>query len=91
MDFSKFLADEDTFDRMKAYGDYECNSFEEFQRWNEKCIADLNEDDRVWVTGLCKRIEKKKLFMMDEEPCSVHRAYCFYFDKNKNVCIVNPR
>lgn len=91
MDISKYLADEDTFDRMKAYGDYECNSFEEFQRWNEKCIADLNEDDRVWVTGLCKRIQKNKVRLMDEESCSVFTANCIYFDNDKNVCIVNPR
>lgn len=91
MDISKYLADENTFDRMKAYGDYDCNSFEEFLAWNKQCIADLDDEDSAWVTGLCKRIQKNKVCLMDEESCSVFTANCIYFDNDKNVCIVNPR
>ena len=91
MDISKYLVKMDTFERMQNYGDYDCPSFEEFQAWNLQCIADLDAEDRVWITGLCKRISKRALKLMDEETCSAHTAYWFYFDKDKNVCIVNPR
>lgn len=91
MDFSEYLVNDDTFKRRQDYGDYECPSFEEFHAWNLQCIADLDMEDSAWLTGLCKRISKKALSIMDEESCSVFRAYGFYFDKNKNICIVNPR
>ena len=91
MDICKYLVDESTFDRMKAYGDYECDSFDTFMAWNKQCIDELNNDDRVWVTGLCKRISRRAVSLMDEEYCSSHYATNIYFDKNKHVCIMNPR
>ena len=91
MDISKYLVNDDTFERMKSYGDYDCPSFDEFHAWNRQCIADLNEEDRMWVEGLCKRISKRAIFLMDEEYCSSHNATNIYFDMSKNVCIMNPR
>ena len=91
MDISKYLVNEYTFERMQRYGDYESPSFKEFMAWNLKCIADLNDEDRLWVTGLCKRISKRAIFLMDEEYASANDATNIYFDKNKNVCIMNPR
>ena len=75
-----------TFDRMKAYGDHEYDSFDTFMAWNKQCIDELDNDDRVW---LCKRISRRAIALMDEEYCSSHYATNIYFDKH--VCIMNPR
>ena len=92
MDFSKYLIDKYTFERMQSYGDYdEFATFDTFLEWNLKCIVDLDDEDRVWVAGLCKRISKNAMYMMDEEYCSSHDVSNIYFDKNKNVHVVCPR
>lgn len=92
MDISKYLVGEYTFERMQSYGDYdEFASFDEFMEWNLQCIADLDDDDRIWLMGLCKRISKKAISMMDEEYCSSRDVSNIYFDKKKNVHVVCPR
>lgn len=92
MDISKYLVSDYTFERMQSYGDYdEFPTFDTFMEWNLQCITDMDEEDRVWVTGLCKRISKKAISMMDEEYASAHNVYYFYFNKKKDVCVVCPR
>ena len=91
MDISKYLVNEYTFERMQSHGDYDCPSFEKFMAWNLKCIDELNDEDRIWITGLCKRINKRSIYLMDEEYASASDATNIYFDKNKNVCIMTPR
>ena len=92
MDVSKYLVGDYTFERMQSYGDYdEFPAFDAFMEWNLQCIADMDEEDRVWLTGLCKRISKKAISMMDEEYGSAHDVYYFYFNKKKAVCVVCPR
>ena len=87
-----FLVSDYTFGRMQSYGDYdEFPTFDEFMEWNLKCIAELDDEDRVWVTGLCKRINKSALHMMDEEYGSSHDVSNIYFDKKKEVHVVCPR
>jgi hypothetical protein len=77
---------------MQDHGKYtEFESYQEFRKWNEQCIKDLSEDDRTWIEGLCKRMVKETIFLMDEECCEAMPATNLYFDKDKNVCIVNPR
>lgn len=92
INISTFLVSDYTFERMQSYGDYtEFGTFDEFKTHNLQCIADLDEEDRVWVTGLCKRISKRTLCMMDEEYASSHDVWNFYFDKKKNIHVVCPR
>ena len=92
MDFSKYLIDKYTFERMQNYGDYdEFATFDAFMEWNLKCIVDLDDEDRTWVAGLCKRISKNAISMMDEESCYSHEVSYIYFDKNKNTHVVCPR
>jgi len=92
INISKYLVNDYTFERMQGYGDYdEFPTFDAFMEWNLQCIADLDDEDRVWVTGLCKRISKKAISMMDEEYGSSHDVSNIYFDKNKNIHVVCPR
>jgi hypothetical protein len=89
-----FLPDDGAYERMKGY---DCSAidrslpYNEFVRWNIECIRGLTDDDKEWVVGLCKRLKKNTIGLMDLESCAVFVGDCIYFDKNKNLVIANPR
>ena len=66
-------------------------SYNEFVRWNTECIRGLTDDDKEWLVGLCKRLKKNTISLMDLESCAVFVGDCIYFDTNKNLVIANPR
>ena len=66
-------------------------SYEEFLEWNRLCISKLSPDDLTWLQGLCKRIQTSQLCQMDLESCSMFETSYFYFNKQKQLCFVNPR
>ena len=92
MAITGMLVDEEMFERMRDYNaDYAEMTFDKFSEWNKACVVTLSEDDRIFVTGLCKRIRQNKLSMMDGEGCGIFNASGIFFDKKMNVCVVNPR
>jgi hypothetical protein len=66
-------------------------SYQGFLSWNETCIKELSQDERNWVLGLCQKIKKFKISLMDLESCAVFDAFKIYYCQNKHLCIVNPR
>jgi hypothetical protein len=95
MSIENFLINEDTYQRMLDIGDDDDDfnemSYEDFYQMNLSHINSLSPADRAWTLELCKRISKGSIQLMDEESCVNFEAGNIYFDKNKRLCIVNPR
>jgi hypothetical protein len=93
MSIEKFLINEYTFERMLDNDNQDFNgmSYEEFLQMNIDHINTLSPEDHSWTLGLCTRISKSGIQLMDEESCVNFQASNIYFDKNKRLCIVNPR
>ena len=89
-----YLPDADDFRRMT---EFRCknvdtiHSYHDFLAWTQRCITDLSQDERNWVLGLCQRIKKYKVSLMDLESCTIFDASMIYYCQNKELCIVNPR
>jgi len=66
-------------------------SYADFMEWNIKCIAELSAEERAWVWGLCQRIGRRSIKLMDMENCPVFTAYGIYYSSDKTLCVVNPR
>lgn len=89
-----FIPDADDFQRMKSHdcqNVHTIRSYQDFLAWNEKCIKELSQDERNWVLGLCQKIKKYKISLMDLESCAVFDAFKIYYCQNKNLCIASPR
>jgi phosphoserine aminotransferase len=89
-----YLPDEHDFQRMKSLNCKNVDtilSFQDFLAWNEKCIKEISQDQRNWVLGLCQKIKKYKISLMDLESCSIFDAFIIYYCQNKILCIANPR
>ena len=89
-----YVVDASDYDRMQweeCKGVDKNTPYEDFLVWNETCINLLNNGERLWVLGLCERLTKKSVDLMDMESCAVFTADSIYFGLNKKLCIVNPR
>ena len=93
INLSHFLLDEGSFNRMRDNGELYAVDMEysDYRIWNLECIAGLSDEEYNWTVELCRRISQKKIKLMDEESSVVFTAHNIYFDKNKNICITNPR
>ena len=92
INITDFILNEESFNRMRWAGAYPPGAkYTDYRLWNLECIAGLTDEDRVWTTELCRRIKDQKISLMDEETGVVYVAQNIYFDKNKNLCITNPR
>ncbi len=91
----KFMLDKDDYKRMidlKIVHEIDKNlSYEQFIDWNFKCINELSDEDKSFLKILCNKINNKKIGQMDLESCVVFETCSIFFDKNKNLVIVNPR
>ena len=93
MSIEKFLINEYTYQRMvdNGHDDFNDMSYEDFRQMNLDHINRLSPQDYAWTRELCNRISKGDIQLMDEESCANFEADSIYFDKNKRLCIVNPR
>ena len=88
-----YIVHECEYERML---DLECRdidtleTYETFFSWNKACVEELSDEDVAWVLGLCKRIQKG-VSLMDLESCATFTAHAIFFNKDKRICIVNPR
>jgi hypothetical protein len=62
-----------------------------FVAWNARCVADLSDDDRAGLKGVCALLKKGTLKMVDMESCGEWTACGFYFNAKKELVIVHPR
>ncbi len=85
------IASQSTFERMKCLGYNEFNNYNDFYSHSINCINEMTDSDKVWFNVLCNKINERKINLVDEESCAEFTAYCFYFNINKKLCIVNPR
>jgi hypothetical protein len=76
----------DELDKPPLYKDYS-----EFIDWNMKCISELSEEKQNWLYELCIQINNNEIKLMDEESCAIFTACNIFFDKDKKLCIMNPR
>lgn len=89
-----FLVAECEFERMK---DMECRgiddsmTYAEFHQWNTLCLSEQAPDYDPWLLRLCERMKDNQICLMDLESCCIFEASGFFFDKNKRLCIINPR
>ena len=90
----KCFIDEYTFERMINMSDVDAEdteSYEEFIEWNVNCLSELSDARKAWLIELCKGINSNYIKLVDEESCAEMTASNIYFNKKKNLCIVNPR
>lgn len=66
-------------------------SYDDFFLYNKACLEELSYEDLNWVWGLCKRLNRRQIGMMDMEDCGIWEADAIFYDLNKNLCIVHPR
>jgi hypothetical protein len=69
----------------------EAETYNDFLVWNKSCLEELSLDDVKWVWGLCQRLNRNEIGMMDMEYCGIWKADSIYYDLNKNLVIVHPR
>lgn len=90
-----YLLDEDDYDRLQSRnagnGDdiWQCRYA--FVAWNIKCINALSAEDHAWLMELCTRLGGGTIMLVDLESCAEFRAFAFYYNQKKRLCIVNPR
>jgi len=65
--------------------------YNEFLKWNIKCINELSPEKQAWLYNLCQQINNKEINMMDEESCAIFTASKIFFSNEKTLCIMNPR
>jgi len=88
------IVDNYTFERIKDLSDdlfYTDMTYDHFIAWNKKCIGEMDTDDLKCVIYFCKLIKNNSIHIVDEETCCEMQACSIYFNKNKKLCIVNPR
>jgi hypothetical protein len=89
-----FLVEEFEFERMK---ELECRhidhsmTYAEFHEWNTLCLSEQAPDYDPWLLRLCQLMKDNQICLMDLESCAVFEACAFFYDKNKRLCIINPR
>jgi len=66
-------------------------NYREFLAWNKSCLEELSLEDTKWVWGLCDRMNKNYIGMMDMECCGIWEADTIFYDLNKRLVIVHPR
>ena len=66
-------------------------NYREFLAWNRSCLEELSLEDIKWVWGLCDRMNKTEVGMMDMECCGIWEADTIFYDRNKMLVIVHPR
>ncbi len=86
-----YLPDEYTFERMKNDEDPGFENYEEFYDYNKSIIINLSKKEKDWLIFMCNKMKKNVLKLVDEESCVEFYAYCFYYNKKKELCIMNPR
>jgi hypothetical protein len=87
-----FLPDEYEYERMQGINaNYEDMTYYDFVIWNHECLRNMTVEDRISLVWLCKKIKNNTINLVDMESCCEFTASGFYFDKNANICITNPR
>ena len=87
-----YLIDEHTFDRaMSQSDDFVFKDYDTFMEFNKNCINELTDKEKDWLCVLCLKIGKHKINLVDEENCVEMKATNFYFNMQKEICILNPR
>ena len=76
---------------MDCYSIDKTKTYSQFIEWNRKCIDELVDAERDFLLQLCNKINMKEISLMDLESCAVFKADKIYYDRRKNICIVNPR
>jgi hypothetical protein len=90
--FDSFLPSQCEYERMRDLNeDYENMEYEDFILWNLECLRTITVEDRVSLMWLCKKMRSNNINLVDMESCSSFAANGFYFDKESNLCIINPR
>ena len=87
---AKFILSEYKYGCMVWPNSVTMPSYEDFYKWNIKCIND-SPSDATWLNELCTRMTSSKVKLMDESDNIPNRAYAFYFDDNRNIVICTPR
>jgi hypothetical protein len=85
------IIDDGDFHRLKSRGDevYATMTYKDFLIWNVNCISELEQFDEIMLRKICERIQNRKLILVDIEHCIGFAASAFYFNKDKQLCIVN--
>ena len=87
---TKFILSEYKYACMVWPNSVRMPSYEEFYKWNIKCINE-SPTDAEWLNQLCTRMTTSKVKLMDEGTNIPYPAYAFYFDDNRNIVICTAR
>ena len=90
-----YLLREDDYDRLQSMQDDNDHALwqsrEAFVAWNIRCIDALSAEDHAWLSDLCARLGGGTINLVDLESCAEFKAFAFYYNQMKRLCIVNPR
>ena len=87
-----YLVSEHDYERIQYNKDELADeTWESFLEWNTACVSALSAEDRTWLADLCVRMSRNMIKLVDLESCAEFQAFAFYYNKNKQLYIVNPR
>jgi hypothetical protein len=90
--FEYYLPDYYDFARMGDMNDeYNDMSYPQFITWNMEKIAQLSDEDRAWLRGLCRRIHVDNIRQVDLDSCVEWDSCGFYYNPRGRLCIMHPR
>jgi hypothetical protein len=92
------LTDEQILEKGEAYWTYplRLKHYEEkcyiaFEKWNRKCLEQMNNTDLNHLAWICGKFKDSSLKLMDEESGACFDAHAFFFDRYEDLVITNPR
>jgi hypothetical protein len=89
--FRELMPDIQDFDRMQWCGVMEMKDFNEFVDFNFRCYTSAQQEERDFISMLCKNIKDGRVGLTDLENCVEFRAYGVYFNENRKIIIFNQR
>jgi hypothetical protein len=90
----KFIIDNHSFERLNEHQEdskFAEYSYEEFVKFNKKCIEELSKKDLEFLEMLCKNFLNESIKMVDEESFIEWPATNIYFNEDEQLVITHPR
>lgn len=87
-----FIICEDEYSRLQSLdciGIDDAMPYRDFVNWNVLCYKELSEEKKHFLSTLLQTFPVMRL--VDMESATSFMPLSFFFDSNKNICIVSPR
>lgn len=85
------IIDESTFDKICHWGYNEFDDYNYFYNYCVSCINDMSNSEKIWLNVFCNKMNDGMINLVNIEDCIEYNACSFYFNKDRQLCIVHPR